>query len=76
MDCTQTAQKMQTPQHVHLEVTFVYTLLANSILKITGNFPYNRYQQFNRIGIIVTPFFFFEKRKRKSYILSMAFRPC
>lgn len=64
MDCTQTAQKMQTPQHVHLEVTFVYTLLANSILKITGNFPYNRYQQFNRIGIKVTQIIFFGKEKK------------
>ena len=43
MDCTQTAQKIQTPLHVHLEVTFICTVLAYSILRITGNFPYNLY---------------------------------
>ena len=59
MDCTQTAQKIQTPLHVHLEVTFICIFLAYNILKITGNFPYNLCQQFNRIGIIVTQIIFF-----------------
>ena len=31
MDCTQTAQKIQTPLHVHLEVTFICTFLAYDI---------------------------------------------
>ena len=43
MDCTQTAQKIQTPLYVHVEVTFICTFLAYCILRITGNFPYNLY---------------------------------
>jgi len=35
--------KIQTPLHVHLEVTFICTFLAYSILRITGNFPYKIY---------------------------------
>ena len=42
-DCTQTAQKIQTPLYVHVEVTFICTFLAYCILRITGNFPYNLY---------------------------------
>jgi len=41
MDCTKPAQKIQTPLHVHLEVTLICTFLAYDILRITGNFPYN-----------------------------------
>ena len=62
MDCTQTAQKIQTPLHVHLQVTFICIFLAYSLLRITGSFPYNLYQQFNSIGIIVTQFFFWKKK--------------
>lgn len=43
MDWTQTAQKIQTPLHLHLVVTFICTFLAYGILRITGNFPYNLY---------------------------------
>ena len=48
MDCTQSAQKIHTP--LHLEVTFICTFLAYSIL-IMANFPYNLYKQSNRTGI-------------------------
>ena len=54
MDCTQTAQKIQTP--LHIEVTFICTFLAYSIL-ITPNFPYNLYKQLNRIEITQLIFF-------------------
>ena len=70
MDCTQTAQKIQMPLHVHLEVTFICRFLAYSILRITGNFPYNLYQQFDRIGIVVRQII------KKRDILSLAFVLC
>ena len=52
MDCTQTAQKIQTPLHVHLEVALICTFLAYGILRITGNFPYNLYSSFNTFVVV------------------------